>query len=328
FVVDGLGILTSILSYDELPESDAFLNSIKDVQSVEQYLDVLRKHRTTFLSFKGSKLFTMVGLASHEELILDLQTSMSHFQKGEVVKAISLNPRVSWKHVNQMAETLLKIRKDSEDDIQKLIRVKDTLISQSNRFIRLQEENMKNLKKQFDSQIEKDESKSRNTIESLQKECESKFTQIEKKKLEDVENLKRQQAKAQAEILKLKLQEEEHIKNLNNLKTQLKNLNAEFTAAKAKCDKLSLELSNFETELNELKLEKTKIKSLAEARKDSVNELDIEKELKQVEKKISKVNATIYSINREIQKLDEKRKKLEAEISLLNKQINSLTELA
>ncbi len=324
--VEGLGFLTSVLKYDELPDFQAFLENLKESTTVEQYLEVMRKHYMTFLSFKETRSFVMNGIPSEENLVLDLQASMSHFREEEIFKAISINPRVTWKQANSNTKKVQKLIVDIEKDIKKLVSTKELLASQSKKYINQLEDQMKAMKEEASQCIEKEENASRTIIESIQKEYQFKVTETEKTAIEEIEKIKQKQNEQNMEILDLENQEKEQLKKLDTLKSKKENSNTELSNIATQREKLLIEKEDLEAKIKNDKMEEIKLQGLAEACKEEEREIEIRKDKEQIEKKIKKTNESIFLINSEASKLDKELERIKSNIDQLSIEINILTK--
>lgn len=324
-IIDGLGFLTNVLKYDELPDLKTFINEIKKPTKVDQYLEVLRKNQTVFSSFKGSRSFIMEGLLSEENLISDLQALIPHFREEEIVKAVSLNPRVSWQQADYNANILHNLIKGTEEDIEKLTSTKEILLKQSKKWLNQQEIIISKMKKDASARIEKEESNSSVNIENIQNQYKSKVTEAEIIAGEQTEKLKQEQNKLEAEILELENQEQEHVRNLNLLNSKREETKTELALIVSQRDKLTSKITDIEARINKEKTEYARLQGLAEASKGDEKDVTMRKEITRIEKKIDKLNRSVSSINQEIEKLDKEGERRQNQINELTDQINTLT---
>ncbi|MEM3737446.1 MAG: hypothetical protein QXJ75_05120 [Candidatus Bathyarchaeia archaeon] len=322
-LVDGLNLFQQILSYEELPDCEKFIENIAEAKSVGEYLSAIRRQRNFFASFKGSKTVILEGLID-KELNADIQECLTLFQRGRVVDGVSLSPRLCREEVCEIAKILGRLEKEAADDIASLASVKEKLVKQSGYWRHAQIGQLEALKSEFASKINEAEAASKIEILKLQEQYPSKISELTRGEIEEVKALENERGELEMRLHELVQSEQEIVGKLKGLATQRERLDADFASARRLGESLRKELSALILEIENLKMDMLRLKGLAEALGET-DEEERAKQLQKLEQKLDSIQRTRQLKERKAEEADKAQTDIQKKLAQTDRQIEDLT---
>ncbi len=317
-LIDGLELYPKVVTYDAPPDCQTFIDEVNRSMSTDEYLNTLKRHSLTFLTFKYSTSF-ITTLLTHKGLISEIQSYIIHYREEAVTNALSLSPGVTWSDVSNF----IGILKAAELDIEVLKTVKRVLADRTNQEVNRVKETIANIEKE--SLAQNGEEKARELIEGLKAEYQTKVNESKKKMDEEIKALIDEQHELQKEIEESKGERSSHHLRIKELERQSSSSSSTLNEIKRREGILAKELSDQTARLDALKAEQRRVEELIETRKGATTELNLLREnLLKIDMRITSLAESMSKLKRKIREEDERMQALQEQRTQLNAQIEDL----
>jgi len=181
---DGLGVTKHTLSYDILPDIQAFDNDIQgSSKTYEAYSVALSQNASYFQNFAGKEAKTIEGLIIDADLIQDFVTYLSdveEIEKPVTAKAV-LSPTIGESEISASIEELSDFRARVKEDIKNLGRSMKALSMKTREQAKALREELKETQKKFDQKIGNVKPRVTERTQQIQERYDEEITRISKR---------------------------------------------------------------------------------------------------------------------------------------------------
>jgi len=181
---DGLVVTTHTLSYDVLPDINAFDNDIQgSAKTREAYSVALSQNASYFQNFAGKEEKTIEGLITDPDFIQDFVTyllEVEEIEKRVTTKAI-LSPIIDESEISVSIEELSDLRGRSKEDIKNLGKSMKLLSERTREQVKTLREEIKEIRREFDQKIEKVKPRVTEKIQQIQEGYDEEITRISRR---------------------------------------------------------------------------------------------------------------------------------------------------
>jgi uncharacterized protein with PIN domain len=181
---DGLGVTTHTLSYDTLPDVDAFNGDIQaSARTCEAYAAALSRNANYFQTFAGKTEETIEGLITDPDFIQDFWVYLLEVEEAETplaTKAV-VSPIINASDISalvkELADLRTKIEKDARD-LEVSMKLLTVLTRRKTRAIRAE---IKRIRRKFDQEIKQIKPKVTKKKQQIQKKYDTTINKYSKK---------------------------------------------------------------------------------------------------------------------------------------------------
>ena len=181
---DGLGVTKHTLSYDILPDIQAFNNDIHGSSKTrEAYSVALSQNASYFQNFAGKEEKTIEGFITDTDFIQDFVAYLSEVEEIEkpvTAKAV-LSPTIGESEISASIEELSDLRARLEGDIKNLGKSMKLLSIRTTEQVKTLREELKEIRKKFDQKIEKVKPRVTGRTQQIQERYDEEITRISKR---------------------------------------------------------------------------------------------------------------------------------------------------
>ncbi|KPV61716.1 MAG: hypothetical protein AOA66_1686 [Candidatus Bathyarchaeota archaeon BA2] len=182
--LDGLNATSHTLSYDVLPDINAFDNDIqRSAETREAYSAALSNNADYFQSFAGKEEKTIESLIANPDFIRDLVSYLPEAEKIEkpVANMAFLSSTMDESAISTIIEELSNFRAKLREEIDSLGKSMNLLSTTTKQQVRIIHEEIREIEKKFDEEIEKVRPKVMESVHEIQRRCDVEITRASKK---------------------------------------------------------------------------------------------------------------------------------------------------
>jgi hypothetical protein len=181
---DGLAVAKHTLSYDILPDIQAFENDIQgSSKTCEAYSVALSQNASYFQNFAGKEEKTIEGLITDTDFIQDFVAYLSdveEIEKPVTAKAV-LSPTIGESEISASVEELSAFRARLKMDIRNLSKSMKLLSTKATEQVKALREELKETRKKFDERIGKVKPRVTERTQQIQERYDKEITRISKR---------------------------------------------------------------------------------------------------------------------------------------------------
>ncbi len=218
---DGLGVTAHTLRYDTLPDMQAFNKDIqKNAKTPEAYSLALSRNSNCFKNFVGKEEKTIEGLITSPDFIKDFSVYLSKLENIEepLISKTLLSPIIAETEISTSIEELSDLRSRIDKDVENInasMTLLNTTTREKTREIR---QEINEVRKKFDTQIEKAKPGVTKKIRQIQDMYSEKIKMISRQAEKRLQLLNKDRAKNE--------------KMQKRLKTEIKHCEAKIKSCK------------------------------------------------------------------------------------------------
>ncbi len=181
---DGLGVTTHTLSYDTLPDTNAFNNDIRaSAKTCEAYSAALSRHANYFQNFADKEEEIIEGLITDPEFIADFWIYLLEVEaaKTPLANKAVVSPIINESDISVSVKELSDLRAKIEEDVRNLeesMKLLTVLTRGKTRAIR---EEIKGIRKKFGQEIKKVKPSVTRKIRQIQRKYDTKIVKLSKR---------------------------------------------------------------------------------------------------------------------------------------------------
>jgi hypothetical protein len=181
---DGLAVTKHTLSYDILPDIQAFDNDIQgSSKTYEAYSVALSQNASYFQNFAGKEEKTIEGLITDTDFIQDFVTyllDVEEIEKPVTAKAV-LSPTIGESEISASVEELSDFRAKLKEDIKNLSKSMKLLSMKATEQAKALREELKEIRKKFDQKIGNVKPRVTERTQQIQERYDEEITRISKR---------------------------------------------------------------------------------------------------------------------------------------------------
>lgn len=180
---DGLGITTHTLSYDIVPDINAFVNDIRgSVKTREAYSTVLFHNANYFQDFAGKEEKAIEGLITSPDFIQDFVSYLPEAEEIEssIVNKAVFSPSVEESSISTSIEELSDFRARLTKDIKDLSKGMKILSMATREQVKALREEIREIHKKFEEKIERVRPIVTERVRKIQEKYDEEITRVSK----------------------------------------------------------------------------------------------------------------------------------------------------
>ncbi len=197
-LLDGFGIMMYTLSYDTLPDIEAFVNDIQgSAETREAYSAALSDSINYFQGFTGKEEKTIEGLVATHDFIQDF---VSYLPKAKAIKKpiidkVLLSPIIDESTILSLMQELSNIRAALKADTKRLHKSMKLLNTTTRKHVKVIHKSIREIQREFDEKIAAAKPSIMERVRDIQKKYDQKIIEASKKIEQQTQRLRQELVK-------------------------------------------------------------------------------------------------------------------------------------